>query len=358
MLRQKYNLSAMGFSLICLVYTFFFSQMHILNGVEYIPFQKLVRGRAPTPFQYRVLVPWLAGKVHNILDHYSLVEDLEQVKYLFEYGFVLALFGVFVYASPYLVLNDPNTGLKTRSLVRVVSGCLLMLTLPFHFIIPTTVYYYPYDISSILFFVLGLVFLRLEKWGAFLVVFVIGTFNRETTIFLSFIYLLTNWKNTPRARLMGYFLLQIALWLAVKYLLFLAFQNNTAESVWYADAMGIFKNTWNDNLKVLLMPQTYPRLFSAYGYLWLPLLPVWRHIRGKWIKSALLIIPVYHLSMLIPGHVEELRIYGEMLPLVLLGIMAGMVSNEKWIQEANREETRQGRIEKAMEMPQKGQKGN
>lgn len=330
MSRFKFKPLTIGVLLVLIVYTYFFSQLHILNGFEYMSFQKLVRGRADTPFQYRFLVPWMGRITYYYLEHYNLIEELDEVKAIFEYSFVFVLLCAFIYAAPYLVLNDPNTNEKRDFLIRVISGSLLMFALPFHFILPARVYYYPYDIPSILFFILGLTFLRLKKWWLFLLIFAIGTFNRETTIFLPFIYLLTNWKHTHRSKLVIYFLLQIFVWVIIKFLLWQAFKDNTIETVGYTDT--IFKNTLDDNLELLTRPKAYLRLFTVYGYLWLPLLLLWKNIRDQWIKSALLIVPCFHLAMLIPGDVGELRIYGEMLPLIIMGIVAGLIANERWNQ--------------------------
>ncbi|MBE0683795.1 MAG: hypothetical protein IH589_17960 [Anaerolineales bacterium] len=329
MSRIKFLLLPVGFLLVCGIYANNFSRLHIQGSVQYVPFAKLVNGRADTPFQYRFLIPWLARTSHPYLEHLHLADSIDETKDLFEFSFVFALLGVFIYCSPYLVLNDPQSNIRRNSLVRWAAAWLLMLALPFHYILPLKTYYYPSDIPAILFFVLGLTFLRQKKWSLYYLIFIIGTFNRETTIFLSIVYLLTSWKSTPRHKLAIYFTLQVLTWLAIKILLWWMFKNNASESVWYADAMGMFKYSWSQNLEFLSDPQTIVNLFSVYGYLWIPLIALWKDIRDQWLRPALLTIPLFHLAMLIPGEINELRIYGEMLPLVILGILAGTITNEK-----------------------------
>ena len=82
--------------------------------------------------------------------------------------------------------------IKDRALNSLFSFLILFI-LPFHFFFPRP--YYPnywYDTPSILFFTLGLIAMYKRKWMIYYFIFIIATFNRETTCFLTVIYLFTS----------------------------------------------------------------------------------------------------------------------------------------------------------------------
>ena len=52
-------------------------------------------------------------------------------------------------------------------------------------------------------------------------------------------------------------------------------------------------------------------------FLWLPLV-LWRHlVQNKFVKRTLLLLPPFFGIMLVVGVIDELRIYGELIPIVL-----------------------------------------
>jgi hypothetical protein len=323
-----------NFLLVSVIYTYSFSLQHIIKSEHYISFEKLAYGRALTPFQYRILIPWLARIFQPYLELLPFVSQLNGIRTLFEFGFVFALLAVFFYFSPSLITEDILPPAK-RNTVRWLSVWLLIFTMPFFYITPKQVYYYPSDIPGILFMILGLIFLRQQKWWLYYPIFILGTFNRETIIFLTLTHLLTNWKTTPRFKLLSHVLVQTLLWIGIKSFLWRAFYTNTSESIWYSDIFGVFKNTLQFNLVILRDPMAYSDILSVYGYLWIPLIALWNFISDRWLKSALWTVLLFHLAMLIPGEINEMRIYGEMLPLVILGVVAGITTGKGFINILN-----------------------
>jgi hypothetical protein len=247
---------------------------------------------------------------------------------LFEFVSVFTTLLVLFYFSPQLITEDALSPVK-RNTIRWLSIWLLIFTLPSIYITSIRIFYYPSDIPSILFMILGLIFLRQQKWWLYYPNFILGTFNRETICFLTLTHLLTNWKTAPRFKLLLHLLAQTLLWIGIKYFLWWVFRTNTSSSIWFSDIFGVFKNSLQFNLDMLRDPQAYGAILSVYGYLWMPLIALWNTIPDRWLKSAILTVPLFHLAMFIPGEINEMRIYGEMLPFVILGVVAGLTNSKK-----------------------------
>lgn len=202
-----------------------------------------------------------------------------------------------------------------------------MLVLPFHFLIPRIhdLWYYPSDIPSVLFFILGMWTLHKCKWGLYYPIFIIASFNRETSCFLTIYMLLLMLNAKPFPRLFSHVVFQAALWVVIKLFLYYLYGGNS--NLEYANVGGVFKFTLMDNLAQNWI-KTAVLLPSVYGLLWIPLGYYASYVRPYELRRALLIVPLFHLLMIIPGEVLELRIYAEMIPVVIIGVIMGVAT---WI---------------------------
>jgi hypothetical protein len=168
--------------------------------------------------------------------------------------------------------------------------------------------------AAIAVFAGGLMLLQQERWLAYYALFGLGTFNRETTCFLTFVHLLTTWNTTPRARLARHVAAQAALWLAVKALLWHVYH--------HARGNDVFQPAWTENWESLRDPATYRWYLCAFAGLWIPLLAGWRFIREPWIRAAALVCVPFAIGMFFAGVWSELRIWGELIPVVALACVA------------------------------------
>lgn len=322
----KKNRIPINFLLVAAIYTYSFSLLHIMKSSYYPSFVALVSGRAQAPFQYRILIPWLARVFGPyIIKYIPFIDHMNGVKTLFEFVAVFVLLLAFFLISPLLITEKALLPAK-KEIIGWLSIWLLIFALPFLYLIPDRIFYFPSDIPGILFMILGLICMRRQKWLLYYSVFILGILNRETICFLTLTYLITNWNITPRTKLLAHFFTQVFLWIGVKILLWYLFHANGGASAGYADAFGLFRNSWEYNRITLSNLLSYPDMLSVYGYLWFPLIALWKSIPDRWLKSAILTVPLFHVAMLIPGGINELRIYGEMLPLVILGVVAGVAN--------------------------------
>jgi len=260
--------------------------------------EALAAGTASTPYQYRVLVPWL---VRGALGVHAISPAAERS--LFVAIEVIALVWLAFVFRRYVSLFIADR--KVAS----VAALSVFAILPFnYFNLP----YYPYDVPSVLFFTLGLVLIHDERWTWFYPLFVIATLNRETSIFLTVAMVLALADRYPWSKLAILAGSQVALWAAIKAVLYALYAHNR----WMG--YGIYQFQLKVNLATLYaFPVKGVIALATWGCLWLAVV-VWRdRIRDRFLQRNLLTVPFFIAGMLLVGFVTELRIYGEVLPIVL-----------------------------------------
>ena len=257
----------------------------------------LVAGAAYLPFQYRALVPWLVRALAQLPWLQSV--STPKLFLIVEFISTVLLCAAFRRYLSFFFKNKPLNSLLALSLFYV---------LPFHFI---GTFWYPWDIPSLLFFTLGLISLYEQKWQWYYPLFVVATFNRETTYFLSLLYLLTAIGKTSWRTMALHTSAQLLLWGAIKLLLYRLYLDNPRLGY------GLFELQLGKNLNWLREPTVILGFLSLWGLLWLPLV-LWRHlVQNDFVKRTLLLLPPFFGIMLVVGVIDELRIYGELIPIVL-----------------------------------------
>jgi hypothetical protein len=260
--------------------------------------EALAAGTASTPYQYRVFVPWLvrgaleAGLIRpdSQMAAFALIQLVSLVSLAFVFRRYLSLF------------------IADRTLAAIVALTIYAI-LPFNFF---NAPYYPYDIPSILFFTLGLLLIHARRWVWYYPLFVIATFNRETSIFLvvaTVFALFDSYRWRTLALLAGS---QLAIWVAIKALLWMLYSENR----WLG--YGLYEFQLKVNLLTLLNhPIKGVIALATWGCLWLAVVLWHRRIRDVFLRRNLWTVPVFIAAMFVVGFVIELRIYGEVLPIVL-----------------------------------------
>ncbi len=292
------------------LFAFYFSALH-LRSPEWRPvdFSHMVAGTALTPMQYRVLFPFLVRQLQAadlpFLQGWGLGAYQRALEVL---GCVAVL-----YAARYFWRS-----LGYGAGHAMAGSILVALVLPFQFLLPTTRFHYCYDLPSIAFFTVCLGALVRRNWVVFYPAFILGTFNRETTAFLVPIFLLA---SVGRERLLGVVAQaasQTAIWVGIKVLFWKLYGANTDPA--YANRFDLFKDSLAQNLRLFDGdPSIWFTLASNWGFLWIPAFSQWKRISHPFIARALWIVPIFVCTMFFVGELQELRIYGELIPIVVAG---------------------------------------
>jgi hypothetical protein len=190
---------------------------------------------------------------------------------------------------------------------------VLFAVLPFHYLIPHKgLYFTPFDVPGVMFFTLGLALLRAENWAALYPVLALGMLNRETMAFLPVVWLLVALGRRPAVQYLAHAAGQVGVVVGVKWALARTVGGNLIE-IHFAH-----------NLEVLTDPTHVPLLASAAGFLWVPLLLVWRRIPDDFARRSTLVAVPFVAGMIAVGQVLELRIFGELVPIVLAAYLCAL----------------------------------
>lgn len=191
--------------------------------------------------------------------------------------------------------------------------------LPFNFIIPRPfIYLMPSDIPAMALFTLGLWALHERKWLLYYLFFAIGTVNRETTCFLTVIYALTAFRKDDTRTISIHVASQLVIWVAIKVLLFQLYSDNVGSGFFEMHHVGRDRSHLVTNIACLMFPTRLPFLLSTLGFLWIPVWIFRRRIRDEFISTSVWVMPVFFAAMMLVANILELRIYGELIPIVLV----------------------------------------
>jgi hypothetical protein len=166
---------------------------------------------------------------------------------------------------------------------------------------------YPYDFATLCFFTAGLALMVRERWGAYLVVFVLGCINKETTILLTLVFAIHfRVFETQRRKYLVLAVLQAALFVVVKGAISIAFKNNPGSSAEFH----LFNHT-------LLLPSY--SLGSAMSWLtFAGLIAHGWHTKPLFLRHAVsIMVPLVGLTFFL-GYLDETRAYYEAFPSAFL----------------------------------------
>ena len=173
-----------------------------------------------------------------------------------------------------------------------------------------------YDLPSLAFVsgAMYLIYFR-HHWGWFAALFAVGTINRETTLLFLPLYAIDaslqggnmRWRRVLQPRVVLLVLLLLTGWTAWEVGVRHLFAHNRSE----------FYPRLNWNVKSLLVPQAWPQLLSACGFLLPFVLLLRQHIRDTRLRSWLWLFPFWLLFMFAYGILVETRVFGELIPLVV-----------------------------------------
>ena len=271
----------------------------------YVDLAKYEAGVAHTPYQYRLLLMLPLRWAHGSALCAAVAGGLTHLHAWFPTG----VRPESLVELPIDVAAVAVAGLVTRrislALLMVVGTYALVTVFRLRFV---------YDLPSLGFFAGGmfLLYFRQPLWQ-FALLFTVATLNRETTLFLLVLFVLSRlrvrtlpwWRRLSMGD--GVFAASLlAIWCTWHVWVGHRFAANGTES-WSRVLL---------NLKVLLVPASWLQLGSCFAFCG-PLVLLWRRrVQDSLLRMWLWVVPLWFLFMLQYGQLLESRVFGELIPLV------------------------------------------
>jgi ribosomal protein S18 acetylase RimI-like enzyme len=280
----------------------------------------MVYGKAHRPFVYRTLFPGTVRAIAEITPE-SLKErissaiqnrwkrNLDRLEwdtdYIYEYLVALALmffcFFGFAFALRHLTKLFYDFPSFVADLAPV--GGLIILPLFFRY------YSYIYDPSTLLLSALAVGFIAARKHAAFYLIFVLATLNKETSILLTALFFLQEYKTTNKSKLFGHVLIQVSLWIIIRSAIVFVFSNNEGS---------LFEFHLLRNLGLIIRPLKLIYFIGVSTVFFILVRYQWRQ-KPSFLRAGLLVtlIPLVVLALFF-GLVDEFRDYYEAFPFLFL----------------------------------------
>ena len=303
-------------------YAFAFAHLHWSVNLVHPPAEvaKLVDFTAETPYQLRVLVPLLLRGLAESGVLAGLGVSLEAAARFLD---ALAVVGIF-YATRALLARFFDDGSEGGNRIGADArraatrwALLVLWALPFHYLLSRMwPYWYPSDTAAVLFTTLGLLWIRTRNWAAYYWMFPLATLNRESTYCLIAIFALTQLGRMGILALAGHLALQTAIWIALKLLLGWTFARNEGAGAYVEEA-------WRYNWSLRGDAERWLTLAMVFGFLWIPFALLAPRARDPFVRRAAAFMPIFFVIGYVFAQFDELRVYGEMLPVIVLGVACG-----------------------------------
>ncbi len=205
----------------------------------------------------------------------------------------------------------------------LLPSALLIVVCLFDFVLDVP-FSFPYDLPATAFLGWGIVFIAERRFWALLPVFLFGTWNRETTLFLIGVLLLT-------AALQGS---QLAVgnirrkdWTQAGSLLLCWGAITGWQHHHYAGNLSEAGPRISGNVHHLLNPMLWPNILSVSAFL-LPYIYLNRaKVQNSALHASILLLPFWLLLLLSVGQILESRIYGDIS--VFVAVAAALIVVER-----------------------------
>ena len=301
---------------ICISVGYQFVRCYVSYPTFYLNLSAYLAGHERLPFQLRVLpILFLRPLVHsNLVQRIALsrtgpLHNPDRLAF-----FIVSL--ISFSAICYFCFKLYRAVSLRRSLEFLLFPVLIFVLLWTYVLHIEANFSYPYDLPSLAFFTAGIYFIYQRQFLPLVLVMLVGTFNRETTLFLIGIYILDSASLTrtgPSARFRARFNRALipwarvaflsALWLSVKLLLAFTFRaNDRSEDL----------NHIADNLLRVVTPKYWPLpstsevISSLFSWIF------HSRLRPQRFANYLYVLAPWVLIMFFEGIIVETRIYGEL----------------------------------------------
>jgi hypothetical protein len=306
--------------------SFHFALVYTLNTRPMLDLAAFAQGTERMPFQYRAMTAWLFYLVQRLVHFPSaLARHLPPRMSSPDDFTILGLAFVSMVAAVFFTRRSLEA--VTRRSPSAGWWALLVLFMAyFHYLLEfghpcCTPLQMPYDLPSLAFFAAGTWLILTRRTGWLYLLIFVAMFNRESTVFLAFLYFLYE-MGLHRGKLSSFLrpalhaLAMFAICVAILHGLHRLFPHAQPAG----ETLGPFENHILDNFGYFLRPFYWASFLSMFGFSWLYLYANWKSVPGRGIRYAMAIGPVMLAAMWVVGVLSEIRIFGELISFFVVAL--------------------------------------
>jgi hypothetical protein len=253
------------------------------------------------PYQFRLLVPFI----------FILFKPISFIPQKTIFLFYTALVIYLIILIYFKVLSEYFQNTKANFIL----ACSIIYPMIWNYVILNQSYQY-YDFTAILIFTFGLYLIIKEKFFPLTIVLVIGVFNKETSGYLVFAYLLYNYKSLFTWKILFRTSLLVIVYIAIKVILSYVFRNNPGDTIeiCLSSNIEIIKSIFSNTIYL-------KNILLNFGGIYISIFLLFLSSRWKKFPSKkLLFINLAFLPNIFLGffvtYFDEVRVYAEFIPLV------------------------------------------
>ncbi len=291
---------------------------YIRNVPSYMRLMPYENGGDHMPFQGRMLMMFLLRWAHGNSGWSALAACSKRfAPWLLPRSIPEAVLQVVVDTACIIITGTIATRIyqassKERLFTLWVYPMVLVMCVSAYILHTTQNLRFYYDLPSMMFFSVGLYLIYFRRHPAlFVALFLVGTINRETTLFLLLFFVLAHlveqgsvhWRRLRDLRMWGVVVPLGMVWLVWRIWVEWVFRQNPSESAW----------KFFFNVALVLTPLTWPQLLGAGCYLFPIVLLFRRSIHDPTLRIWLWTIPAWIALMFFYGILVETRIFGELI---------------------------------------------
>lgn len=288
-----------GYQAVLLLACAHFTLSYVAGRIPLFSMTDYASGRVGGPFQYRILCAWIIRWMMH-LPHWNEIAARSQF-------FTPDKLAVAVIVFPSIVGAVWFTERTGKALMGngILAAALLLYMAYFAVDLNYTLAFLePYDVPALFFFAAMVYALVTDRPWLFVLAFLVGTLNRETTILLLPLLLVWRWRWTALAL--------AASWAVEMFLIHWSVRGHSA-----------FYLRLSYNLRELVKPHMWPALASVFGFLWPLFLLRFEDIDRRLARGTLAVLILWIFGMLLVGNLNEVRVFTE--PIALMAPCIAML---------------------------------
>jgi hypothetical protein len=299
-----------------------FTYYYFLYTHEYPPgsTQNIASGLADKVFQTRILIPLLGDFLKPSIPILSFLFSW-LVPYPITFDVILQVLNILFLTL--IVISTPVLLKILDCEVSNWSAFLLFIPLSWNYIVINGLIdgaglFYCYDIPSLAFYVIGLIFFIKGSWFWFYLIFIFANLNRESACFISLSGFLIQLKlyNNPKLllrlnqNLIIHIVTQAILWIFIRTLLSWIYRGNPGLFFEEPHSMEMFlAGIWNGNSHWAMENAAW--FLTLFAGIWLIPVIGFRKL-SSYGKKLILVGIIYLISLYFRSNMMETRVYNEL----------------------------------------------